>query len=442
MSDRVHTVAVIGAGVSGLSSALHLRAAGLEVTVYERSSAPGGIWLYDERTPPEPEYPCASPPMAEGFFKEHEDHSKSQDIMLDVDQKIFAQIENLHAPPGPCYEGLHNNVSTTLLEMKNHPWPAGTPDFIHHRHIKAYLDAVAQMSSTGSSYLYNTKVERVWKTGARWRIQSTLLTFDGITVKNSRCVRDFDAVVVATGHYDACKIPDIPGLGALKRSWPDRISHSKSYRKPDGYKNQNVLLIGARVSSTDIARELGPFAKNIYQSSRGSLHDLPKEKLPKNGTRVSAVSSFDNITGHDGKHTSSVIDPTLNEKHPLPGINLKDGTKLDQIHEIIFCTGYHISYPFLPPLPIPPSSSSLGRDTNNGNSHLLITDGTMTHNLHKDIFYIPDPTLSFIGVPFDCATFSLFEFQAIALAAAYAGRARLPTEEAMRAEYNEKLRRK
>lgn len=159
--------------------------------------------------------------------------------------------------------------------------------------------------------------------------------------------------------------------------------------------------------------------------------------------RVSEVSSFDNLTGQDGEHTS-VIDPKLNEQHPLPGITLKDGTILDQIHKIIFCTGYHSSYPFLPSLPTPHSSSSLVHDSNSNNSslHFLVTDGTMTHNLHKDIFYIPDPTLSFIGVPFHCATFSLFEFQAIALAAVYAGRALLPTEDAMRAEYNNKLRRK
>lgn len=100
-----------------------------------------------------------------------------------------------------------------------------------------------------------------------------------------------------------------------------------------------------------------------------------------------------------------------------------------------------MSYPFLPSLPTTPSPSSPVNDPNNI-LHLLVTDGTMTHNLHKDIFYIPDPTLSFIGVPFHCATFSLFEFQAIALAAVYAGRARLPSTDAMRAEYNERLGRK
>lgn len=44
MAGITQNVAVIGAGVSGVVSALHLEAAGLKVTVYERSSAAGGVW--------------------------------------------------------------------------------------------------------------------------------------------------------------------------------------------------------------------------------------------------------------------------------------------------------------------------------------------------------------------------------------------------------------
>lgn len=47
MSDttlKTRTVAVIGAGVSGLSAAIHLKRQGLDVTVYERNSHVGGIW--------------------------------------------------------------------------------------------------------------------------------------------------------------------------------------------------------------------------------------------------------------------------------------------------------------------------------------------------------------------------------------------------------------
>lgn len=37
-------IAVVGAGVSGVAAAAHLKAAGLEVTVFERSSVAGGVW--------------------------------------------------------------------------------------------------------------------------------------------------------------------------------------------------------------------------------------------------------------------------------------------------------------------------------------------------------------------------------------------------------------
>jgi cation diffusion facilitator CzcD-associated flavoprotein CzcO len=45
MVFKAKRVAVIGAGVSGLASARHLKAAGLEVVVYERSSVSGGVWF-------------------------------------------------------------------------------------------------------------------------------------------------------------------------------------------------------------------------------------------------------------------------------------------------------------------------------------------------------------------------------------------------------------
>ena len=41
---NVRTVAIIGAGVSGVSSAIHLRNAGLDVTVFERGDVAGGVW--------------------------------------------------------------------------------------------------------------------------------------------------------------------------------------------------------------------------------------------------------------------------------------------------------------------------------------------------------------------------------------------------------------
>lgn len=44
MTIPARRVAVIGAGISGIVTAAHLRNEGIDVTVYERSSAAGGVW--------------------------------------------------------------------------------------------------------------------------------------------------------------------------------------------------------------------------------------------------------------------------------------------------------------------------------------------------------------------------------------------------------------
>lgn len=103
---------------------------------------------------------------------------------------------------------------------------------------------------------------------------------------------------------------------------------------------------------------------------------------------------------------------------------------------MIICTGYQFTLPFLADYHNDRLSPAEADET------ILVTDGTQAHNLHKDIFYIPDPTLAFIGVPFYTATFTLFEFQAITAANVFSGIADLPSKQEMRAEYKEKLKRK
>jgi cation diffusion facilitator CzcD-associated flavoprotein CzcO len=51
-------------------------------------------------------------------------------------------------------------------------------------------------------------------------------------------LQEFDSVVVASGHYHSPNVPDIPGLKEWKKRWPDRVQHSKGYRKPDDFKDQ------------------------------------------------------------------------------------------------------------------------------------------------------------------------------------------------------------
>ncbi len=51
MVERPRRVAVIGAGVSGVTTAAHLNAEGLDVTVFERAPVAGGVWsVYTSQT--------------------------------------------------------------------------------------------------------------------------------------------------------------------------------------------------------------------------------------------------------------------------------------------------------------------------------------------------------------------------------------------------------
>lgn len=187
--------------------------------------------------------------------------------------------------------------------------------------------------------------------------------------------------------------------------------------------------MGAGVSSTDIARELGPVSNQIYQVHRNGAFDLPSSLLPSNANRVSEIESFDLSHSHP--------DGPLPEAESIPTtIILKSRQKLCDIHHIVLCTGYHVFLPFLRYLHSDNTPVHLADDK------VLVTNGTQRHNIHKDIFYIPDPTLIFVGVPYFTATFTLFEFQAMVVAKVLSSKVKLPKESFMRAEYRKRVEEK
>lgn len=87
----------------------------------------------------------------------------------------------------------------------------------------------------------------------------------------------------------------------------------------------------------DIARDLGSTARSVFQSSRGGVYDLTSAILPDNAARVDGIEQFEDLERR-----------TLAEDGSLPGtIILTSGRKLCGIHQVILCTGYHVSFPFL-----------------------------------------------------------------------------------------------
>lgn len=416
----INSVAVIGAGISGVSSAAHLLKHGFEVVVFERSDVAGGVWHFDPRADKDPEYPVAetkpgSPSEVTNGVKPETHNAESNgedDILL------------AHAPPGPCYDGLMNNVPTTMMRSTLLQWPEGTPDHVTHKEIETYIQELARETGAQDVTLYNTRVEEAIKRpeAGKWSLRSRTLNRneDGsISFKDNNWT--FDAVVVAAGHYHVPLIPHVPGLAEWKQRFPKRVMHSKSYRYPTAFKNKNVFLVGAGVSSLDIAKELEGVANKTYQSSRGGKFDLDPSLLPANSERVPGLKTFKLDEGKALEGNSDAIPGT---------IHLTDGRILSDIHQVIVASGYQTTYPFLRGL----ESETIPYEE--ADENIIITaDKCVTHNLHKDIFYIPDFTLSFVGVPYYTSTFSMFDFQAEVVARVYAGLSELPSEDTMKAQY-------
>ncbi|KAH8656133.1 dimethylaniline monooxygenase [Tricladium varicosporioides] len=411
MAFPISRVAVIGAGVSGILTAKYLKEEGIEAIVFERGKKAGGNWVYDERVEIEGEWPCILPLKEERVDICGEINILSQ---ISEDPKDIDTISLRFAPPGPAYDGLKNNVSFKMQELKGHPWPEGIEEFENSQVSEEYIQSYSRKFGVEELIRYNTNVDSVEKVGKKWRVEMSMLGREGL---RKGMMEEFDAVVVANGHYHTIKVPDIPGLKEWKRAWPGRVQHSKTYRRPDSFRDQNVLLIGGGVSAMDIGRELSTVAKNVHQSTRGGPFDIPIEMLSPLIQRIPEITSFE--------------DPT---QQPKPGnVTLKDGRNLTGIDRVILCTGYHHTLPFLSQFH---NSYISPKDADD---KVLVTDGTQIHNLHKDIFYIPDPTLSFIGLPYYTPTFSFFEYQAIAIAAVFSGKAWLPGEGAVRRVYEEKV---
>lgn len=311
------------------------------------------------------------------------------------------------------------------MEMTCQAWNPGTAEFVPHHILADYIQAGAMNNGVDECCRFNTRVNEVRKVGQKWELDVSHIKEPDQHVELVESVEQFDSVVVASGHYHAPNIPSLPGLADWKRAFPDAVQHSKLYRSNAGFEGKNVLLVGAGVSSMDIAKDLGPVARSVYQSSRGGMYDLPSHLLPDNAARIGGVKSFDSLS----------IEKSLDGS--IPGtITLQDGRKLCNIHHVILCTGYHVSFPFMK------SHHADSVQPEDADENVLVTNGQQTHNLHKDIWHIEDPTLGFVGRPYHIATFSFFEFQAMALAAVYSGQVPLPSKSTMRKEYRDRIREK
>ncbi|TVU40255.1 hypothetical protein EJB05_13708, partial [Eragrostis curvula] len=171
--------------------------------------------------------------------------------------------------------------------------------------------------------------------------------------------------------------------------------HSHSYRVPDSFRNEVVVMVGCKQSGKDIALDLSKVAREERISVK--FVDDVAAGVPK------MVSRHRNI------HLHGQIDCLCEDGTVV----FADGTRL-VADTVIYCTGYDYSYPFL--------------DTGG----MVTVDDNCVRPLFEHTF--PPalvPSLSFVGVPRKVVVPLFYEVQARWIAQVLSGRRTLPPVDEM-----------
>ncbi|KAF5343912.1 hypothetical protein D9758_012108 [Tetrapyrgos nigripes] len=440
----IKNVAVIGSGAGGLQSYRELTRTGFNVRIFERDSVPGGNWRYTE------EPPLAAPvPDASCLVADYVPTIPPKGAQLPFEKvHLNAAIEELyrqrrdHRQPKPVWASLKSNSPAPIFQIPDFPWPQSTPWEVPRQLLERYVKSFASLLGVNSNdesidISYDTRVELVEKRYVRgveagWTLTLRKFTQTGnSSYTETWWTEDFDAVVVATGRYNAPHIPSIAGLDEWAAKFPDSVVHSRSYRRPEDLQNKTVLIIGASTSAVEISIDVNKHAKNVLLSVRPDTdpqphlrHVVTLSRVLKNSTVMGEIKRFHPVEESSGISSGK--------------IELYNGTIISGVDHIIAATGFRYAFPFLPQYHNP----SLGRDDHTpvGSKAPLITDCSHIRSLYMDIFYIEEPTLGFTNMNGGIQVFLWGDYPAFAFAKVWAGQAKLPSTEDMWKKYHEELR--
>ncbi|NWR64954.1 FMO1 monooxygenase, partial [Bucorvus abyssinicus] len=335
-------VAVVGAGVTGLTATKCCLDEGLEPTCFEQSQDIGGVWRY---------------------------------------------TEHIEAGRPSLYSSVISNTSKEMSAFSDFPYPEDFPVFLPNAKLLDYLRRYAEHFGLREHIKLETTVVSVQKrpdfaTTGQWDVVTEA---DG---KQTSHV--FDAIIVCCGNCSEASIPlhCFPGIEKFQGPY----FHSRQYKHPDVFQGKRVLVVGLGNSGADIAVEASHVAAKVtictrqgaWLFSRVFDHGYPwdmvfhtrlmkliRSSLPGPLVRrlinhwVNQRFNHENY-GLQPEESSLLREPVLNDDLPsyiLTGrITIKPGVKEfkdnsvvfhncpeeEPVDIIVFCTGYDFSFPFLP----------------------------------------------------------------------------------------------
>jgi dimethylaniline monooxygenase (N-oxide forming) len=324
-----HKVCIIGAGSSGIVAAQVLNARGIQFDCFEKGSAVGGNWRYEN------------------------DNGMSS-----------------------AYRSLHINTSRRVMAFKTLPMPDHYPDYPDHFQMAAYFDEYVDHFGLREKIRFRTEVLSVEPVDGEWEV-----TIDG---QEGRETSRYRAVLVANGHHWDPRWPE-PAFPGSEGFSGEQI-HAHHYREADVLRGKRVLVLGIGNSATDIAVESSRIGDATFISMRRGAYVIPKyingkpidelsnpitSMLPLAVQRFFAARALGVAAGNMTAYGLPKPDHKLFEAHPtvsselLPrlghgdirvkpnidrfsgdrGVRFVDGSE-EEIDLVVYCTGYKMTFPF------------------------------------------------------------------------------------------------
>lgn len=369
-SFNVKRIAIVGAGPSGLAVAKYLQAESTfsKIDVYEQQSEVGGVWNYTPDIASETRVPQTTP-------------------RAPPDELIWPPGASAPLFSNPMYDHLNTNIPKDLMRFSDLRFPEESLLFPSREDVQDYL--VQYSKDVRHLIAFSMQVQKVHLTQNNGQDRWHLIAKSTIT--NEQTCTEYDALVVASGHYTVPFIPAVPGIEEFHRVYPSVITHSKTYRAPGPFTNKKVIVVGSAASGLDIGTQISevckkPLLNSVRSSSPLKLGQENKEEVPP-------IAKF-SVTDRAARFTNGRIE--------------KD------IDAIVYCTGYMYSYPFLESLDPP-----------------IVDTGSRVMGLYKHLFNISHPTLAFTALQKKIIPFPLSEAQGAVLAGVWTNRLSLPGKNEM-----------
>ncbi|KAJ7617387.1 FAD/NAD-P-binding domain-containing protein [Roridomyces roridus] len=379
---------------------------------FERAPSPGGNWFYTEDTPVREAYPNDTlrntTPIPRNlphtrYYEEGEDG-------VELDHRWRE-----HWQPSPVWYDLHTNgPSSATVELHGVKYPANTPWMVSVHDVQRNVRAYASLHglnigdrpispSAAPVASYSTRVENISKCNetATWTLTLRRLEWlrESDRIREDFWTEDFDAVVVAVGHFSTPSVPAIPGINNWSTAMKNgqySVYHAQAFRHPERYAGRKILIVGASFSATDIARTIAPFTSPESSNPLRDAYGLDiLFGFPNETEIVPEILAFESLDERDIGINTGVI-------------KLVDGSYLTDIDEIILATGYRRNT-FLPDLVDPKTLS----------------------NVHWTGHYIHDPTLAYATA----RPWIEGRYQSAAFARVWTEKARLPSREKQQRQY-------